>query len=205
MTITDSTADAFYGDPKRLGADLADALNAEVQALAQAGCRHIQIDEPLFSRMPDEALAYGIENLERAVHGCPQDVVRTMHMCCGYPDRLDHPDYPKAQLDSYPRLAELMEESVFDAVSLEDAHRHNDLTMLETYRTTTIVLGVVTIAETRVETVEEIRVRLSQALEHIDAARLIAAPDCGLGLLGRTLAKAKLRNLCEAAHSFEQP
>ena len=204
MTISDSTADAFYGDPKRLGADLADALNAEVQALAQAGCRHIQIDEPLFSRMPDEALAYGIENLERAVHGCPKDVVRTMHMCCGYPDRLDHPDYPKAPLDSYQRLAELMEESVFDAVSLEDAHRHNDLTMLETYRTTTIVLGVVTIAETRVETVEEIRVRLSQALEHIDAARLIAAPDCGLGLLGRTLAKVKLRNLCEAAHSFEQ-
>jgi 5-methyltetrahydropteroyltriglutamate--homocysteine methyltransferase len=37
------------------------------------------------------------------------------------------------------------------------------------------------------------------ALEHIDAERLIAAPDCGLGLLGWTLAREKLNNLCEAA------
>lgn len=202
LTITDSTADEFYDDPKRLGADLADALNHEVRALAQAGCRHIQIDEPLFARKPDAALSYGIENLERVVHGCPESVVRTMHMCCGYPDRLDHPNYPKAPLESYQHLAETMEASVFDAVSIEDAHRHNNLAMLETYRTTTIILGVITIASTRVENVEEIRTRLEQALEHIDAARLMAAPDCGLGLLGRELTKTKLRNLCEAAHSI---
>ena len=95
MTISDTTADEFYGDPRRLGEDLADALNREVHALAEAGCRHIQIDEPLFARQPDAALAYGVENLERVVHGCPEHVVRTMHMCCGYPDQLDNPDYPK--------------------------------------------------------------------------------------------------------------
>ena len=32
--------------------------------------------------------------------------------------------------------------------------------------------------------------------------RWIAAPDCGLGLLNRDLAKAKLKNLCQAAHSI---
>ena len=202
MTISDTTADEFYGDPRRLGQDLADALNQEVLALARAGCRHIQIDEPLFSRKPDEALDYGIENLQRAVHACPDDVTRTMHMCCGYPDRLDHPNYPKAPLESYQRLAESVEQSVFDAVSIEDAHRHNDLSMLETYQTTTIILGVITIAATRVESVEEIRTRLAEALAHIDASRLMAAPDCGLGLLGRELTKRKLRNLCEAAHSI---
>ena len=202
MTITDTTADEFYGDPRRLGQDLAAALNQEVLALVQAGCRYIQIDEPLFARKPDAALEYGVENLERVVHGCPETVVRTMHMCCGYPDRLDHPNYPKAPLESYQRLAESMEQSVFDAVSIEDAHRHNDLSMLETYRTTTIILGVITIAETRIESVEEIHTRLGQALAHIDAPRLMAAPDCGLGLLGRTLAKRKLANMCEAAHSI---
>ena len=35
---------------------------------------------------------------------------------------------------------------------------------------------------------------LVAALAHIDAERLIAAPDCGLGLLGRELAIAKLQN-----------
>lgn len=202
MTITDSTADEYYGDRKRLGEELANALNREVHALANAGCCHIQIDEPLFARQPEEALEYGVENLERVVHGCPAHVVRIMHMCCGYPDRLDHPNYPKAPLESYQRLAANLEASVFDAVSIEDAHRHNDLSMLETYRTTTIILGVIAIAATRIESVEEIRARLSKALEHIDPSRLMAAPDCGLGLLGQPLTKKKLRNLCEAAHSI---
>ena len=66
----------------------------------------------------------------------------------------------------------------------------------------TVIFGTVAIAKSRVEPVEEIRARLAAALAHIDAARLIAAPDCGLGLLGRDLALAKLRNLAEAAHSF---
>ncbi len=54
----------------------------------------------------------------------------------------------------------------------------------------------------RVEPVEEIRARLAAALDHIDAARLIAAPDCGLGLLGRDLALEKLNNLGTAAHGL---
>ncbi len=202
MTITDTVADAHYGDPRRLGRDLAAALNAEVLALAEAGCRHIQIDEPVFARQPDNALAYGFDNLERAFHGAPAGVARTVHMCCGYPDRLDSPDYPKAPQDSYGRIAAAIEASSIMAVSIEDAHRHNDLALLEAFKTTSVILGVVAIAKSRVEPVEEIRSRLEAALAHIDAARLIAAPDCGLGLLGRDLALDKLRNLSEAAHSL---
>jgi 5-methyltetrahydropteroyltriglutamate--homocysteine methyltransferase len=202
MTITDTVADAHYDDPARLGRDLAATLNAEVFALAEAGCRHIQIDEPVFARQPENALAYGFENLERAFHGAPDGVVRTVHMCCGYPDSLDNADYPKAPQDSYGRIAAAIEDSSIMAVSIEDAHRHNDLALLEAFRTTSVILGVVAIAKSRVEPVEEIRARLDGALEHIDAGRLIAAPDCGLGLLGRELALAKLRNLGAAAHSI---
>ena len=64
------------------------------------------------------------------------------------------------------------------------------------------ILGVVAIAKSRVEPVEEIRAHLVAALAHIEADRLIAAPDCGLGLLGRDLTLKKLRNLGEAAHSI---
>jgi 5-methyltetrahydropteroyltriglutamate--homocysteine methyltransferase len=87
-------------------------------------------------------------------------------------------------------------------VSFEDAHRHNDLSLLERLPTTTVIFGVVAIARSEIESVEEIRERLSQALQHIDAERLIAAPDCGLGLLGRELTIAKLKNMCEAARSL---
>ena len=199
MTISDTTVDLHYDDPRVLGRDLAVALNREVLALADEGCRHIQIDEPLFARKPDAALEYGFDNLERAFHGCPKHVTRTVHMCCGYPDRLDRLDYPKADPGSYARLADAIEDATIDAISIEDAHRPNDLSLLERFRATTVILGVVAIARSRVESVGEIAARLGTAMNHIDANRLIAAPDCGLGLLGRELARSKLANLCHAA------
>lgn len=201
MTIADTNVDAFYHDSRRLGADLAAALNQEVHALAGAGCTHIQIDEPLFARKPAEALAYGFDNLERAFDGCPASAVRTVHMCCGYPDRLDNPDYPKADRHAYLEIADAIESSSIDAVSLEDAHRRNDTELFRRFRDTTLIVGFVAIASSRVETVEEIRDRMREVLKYVEAERLIAAPDCGLGLLGRDLARAKLANLCEAART----
>ncbi|MDD9878108.1 MAG: cobalamin-independent methionine synthase II family protein [Magnetovibrio sp.] len=202
MTIADSVADAHYGDQKSLGADLEQAINAEVLRLAEAGCRHIQIDEPLFARRIEDALDYGFDNLERCFHGCPDSVVRTVHMCCGYPDRLDNPDYPKAPKACYFDLAEAIDRSSIQAVSVEDAHRPNDLSLLEKFTRTTVIFGVVAIAKSRVESVDELRARLALALDHIDAERLIAAPDCGLGILGRALAVAKLTNMAAAAASL---
>ena len=125
-----------------------------------------------------------------------------MHMCCGYPDRLDRLDYPKADRNAYFRIIGAVDESCIDMVSVEDAHRHNDLSLLELVSKTTVILGVVAIALSRVETIGQIVVRLEQALEHIDKDRLIAAPDCGLGLLSRDLTIAKLRNMCEATRKL---
>ncbi|MHA1152939.1 MAG: cobalamin-independent methionine synthase II family protein, partial [Alphaproteobacteria bacterium] len=89
-----------------------------------------------------------------------------------------------------------------DAVSIEDAHRPNELALLERFPKTTVILGVVAIADSRIEAVEAITARLRQALEHIDAARLWAAPDCGLAMLPRDLARQKLANLCAAAKAL---
>ena len=202
MTIADTNADAFYNDAQKLGSDLATALNQEVLTLAEAGCKYIQVDEPVFARKPDEALRYGFDNLERAFHGCPEHVNRVVHMCCGYPDRLDHPDYPKADREAYRQIADAIEQSSIDMVSLEDAHRHNDLTLLENFTKTTVILGVVAIAKSHVESIDEITNRLRQALEHIDKARLVAAPDCGLGLLGKELTLRKLKNMSVAAKAI---
>lgn len=199
MTISDTNADAYYNDDAKLGAALADALNKEVLALAEAGCRYIQIDEPLFARYSGKALDYGFENLERAFHNCPASVERTVHMCCGYPDRIDRDDYKKADPQAYFALASAIETSSIDAVSIEDAHRHNDLSLLEHFQNTKVIFGVVAIAKSRIETVDEIEQRLKLALEHIDADRLLAAPDCGLGFLSREQSMSKLSNLCLAA------
>ena len=64
-----------------------------------------------------------------------------------------------------------------------------------------MILGVVAIAKSRIKSPEEIAERLGAPLEHIDAHRLVAAPDCGLGLLERDFARSKLANLCRAARA----
>lgn len=201
LTIVDTVADGFYGDPRKLCAAVAAVLNTEILALAAAGCRHIQIDEPVFARYADDALAFGIDNLERCFAGCPPRVTRALHICCGYPDRLDNPEYPKAPNDAYLKLAAALDASSIDAVSIEDAHRPNDLRLLEEFGKTSIIFGAIAIASSRLETADEIEVRLRDALNHIDAQRLIAAPDCGLGFLGRDLARQKMMNLAAAARA----
>ena len=54
------------------------------------------------------------------------------------------------------------------------------------------------IAKSRVEPVEEIRERLQAALQHIDAERLLAAPDCGLAF-------SRHMNQQEVSFSAEAP
>lgn len=201
MTISDTTADAFYNDPEALAEDLATALNAEILALANAGCRHIQIDEPIFARKPDEALAWGIRTLARCFDGVPESVTRVVHMCCGYPNRLDDTDYPKADPESYVRIARAVD-GVVDQISIEDAHRHNPDRLFPLFERSTLIVGFVRIASSRLETADEIRTRMEAVLRLMPPDRVMAAPDCGLGFLGRDLAMAKLRALSEAAHSF---
>ena len=68
LTVADTVVDEYYGNLKDFGKAISEALNQEVHSLANAGCRYIQIDEPLFARYPESALEFGVENLERAFH-----------------------------------------------------------------------------------------------------------------------------------------
>jgi methionine synthase II (cobalamin-independent) len=45
-----------------------------IRALAEAGCKYVQVDEPLFVRKVDDALSYGVECLDRCFDGVPADV-----------------------------------------------------------------------------------------------------------------------------------
>lgn len=201
LSIIDTTANQFYRTERELAFDLADALNYEVRALAAAGCRHIQVDEPLFVRKVEAALDYGAECLDRCFDGVDVEVTRVMHMCCGYPGHLDDADYLKADANCYFQLAAAVDNCCIDQVSIEDAHCLNDLSLLESFGNTSIILGAITIASSQVESVEAIEQRLRLALDHIDRDRLLVAPDCGLMMLGRELAMQKLENMCRAAAS----
>ncbi|MEM7190545.1 MAG: 5-methyltetrahydropteroyltriglutamate--homocysteine methyltransferase, partial [Pseudomonadota bacterium] len=143
---------------------------------------------------------FGTDTLARCFHGVPSDVTRVMHMCCGYPSKLDDPDYPKADPDAYLQIAEAVD-GIVDEISIEDAHRHNPDELFNMFSTSALIVGFVRIASSAIEPVEEIRARMHDVLQHLAKDRLIAAPDCGLGFLGRDLARKKLSNLCAAAQS----
>jgi len=204
MTIIGSVHDAHYKDDAQLAMDLAKVVNQHVLALVAAGCKHIQVDEPLFARKCDDACAWGVKTLDVVFAGCPADVQKTIHICCGYPGHLDHEGYLKADTQSYFRLAPLLDASeVVDVVSLEDAHRPNDLSLLSLFKKTTVMLGTMNSASSSVESVEQMRERLAEALQYIDPERLQVAPDCGLGLFSgskhRAALNQKLANMCAAA------
>ena len=204
MTITDTIANTHYTSDEEMGYDLAIAINTEIKRLVDAGCKYIQVDEPLFARKPDNALAFGIKNLEKCFEGINQNnVEKITHICCGYPDKIDAVNYPKAPLDSYKKIAKALDSSKIDSVSLEDAHRYNDLSLLKNYKNTKIIFGVIKIASSKIETVEEIENRMKETLKFISKEQLIVAPDCGLGHLSRELAIKKLKIMSLAAKKFK--
>ncbi|XP_077868378.1 5-methyltetrahydropteroyltriglutamate--homocysteine methyltransferase-like [Saccoglossus kowalevskii] len=194
-TIIGTTHNEYYSNDEELSKDLIKVINKQILGLVNAGCRSIQIDEPVFARNPDVALNYGIDHAMKCFDGVGKDVVKTVHLCCGYPTHL-------SDLQSYFRLASKLDEAGFDQIAIEDAHRHNDLTLLKHFKKSQVVLGVLAVARSRVETTEEIRNRLSEALKYIPAERLLVAPDCGLGFLPHGILKQKLQNMVKAAKSL---
>ena len=65
-----------------------------------------------------------------------------------------------------------------------------------------VILGSVAVARTRVESPDCVRARVTEALRHIEAERLILAPDCGLGMLSPDIIRQKLRVIREVANEF---
>jgi len=202
MTIVDGLVNEFYDNVQDLYSDLVDVINKEVLALAEHGCTHIQIDEPVMMRYPENAMAFGIDNVSRCFSGLPDSVTRIVHFCCGYPDKLDSMDYLKAPKTNYQLLADKLDNAGFHQVSIEDKEARNDLSLLGMFKNTSVIMGVVAVARSRVETVEEIVERVGEALKHIPAQRLILAPDCGLGFLPLDILRKKLTNMVAAAKTF---
>ena len=48
--IYDDKVNIFYDDETKLAADLVTCINQELRGLAEAGCTHVQIDEPVMMR-----------------------------------------------------------------------------------------------------------------------------------------------------------
>ena len=60
LTIADTISDNFYHEEKKMCFDLGEVINKEIKNLVDAGCRYIQIDEPLFAENQKKRSSLGL-------------------------------------------------------------------------------------------------------------------------------------------------
>jgi len=202
MTICETLSNIYYKNDKEICNDLVPLLRREILYLKSIGCKEIQIDEPLFARHPKKALDWGIDLLDCIIKDI-SNVFFTVHICCGYPNYLDQINYKKADNHSYNMLAKALDNSYINAISIEDAHCHQDLSFIKKIKKKTLVFGVIAIAKSKIESVTEITERINEALKFINKERLIIAPDCGLGFLPKSILHQKLKNMVSAVKLLE--
>ena len=75
--------DDYYNDPKRMIADFGKLLHHNFRRLAEAGCKHLQIDEPYFTVSSEEEVAAAVDAINLAIEDLPDDVTVMVHICQG--------------------------------------------------------------------------------------------------------------------------
>ena len=115
-----------------------------------------------------------------------------VHLCFGYA-ALVH-DKPSG----YSFLPEL-ENSKVQQVSIEAAQPGLDCRILQALPSKTIILGVIDLADMKVETPAIVASRIRRALDFVPAERLVVAPDCGMKYLPRPVAFAKMKAMAAGA------
>jgi 5-methyltetrahydropteroyltriglutamate--homocysteine methyltransferase len=189
FTMTQLAQDDYYKNEERLAEAYALAVNAELRDL-EAVADVLQLDEPYLQARPERARAYAVAAIDRALAGIRKPTV--VHLCFGYAFTV------KDKPSGYSFLPEL-DRCRASHVSIEAAQPRLDLSVLAALPSKTIVLGVLDLNDPAAESPGTVAARLGAALRHLPAARLVAAPDCGMKYLPRDLAFAKLRALAEGA------
>ena len=191
FTMSQQAQIEHYGGSRELAAmDYAEAVNGEIRDLFAAGADIVQIDEPYMQARPDDARAYGLRALNRALEGVRGTTA--VHICFGYAAIIH--DRPAG----YSFLPELADCSCVQ-VSIETAQSKLDCAVLARLEGKKIILGVIDLADPTVETPETVAARIRRALPYVAAENIVVAPDCGMKYLPRDVAFGKMRAMVEGA------
>ena len=191
FTMTQQAQNEHYPDEESLAFAYADAVNEEARDLKRAGVDVIQIDEPYLQARPEQARAYGIKAIDRALAGIEGETA--LHICFGYGHIVK--DKPPA----YSFLEELNQSSVRQ-ISVELAQPNVNPSALQKLPDKTVIIGVIDLSDDAgIETGEVVAGRIRSALKHIKPERLVIAPDCGMKYLSRETAFAKLQAMVAGA------
>ena len=186
----DAIEPTVYPDLAEFYEDLAAAFRAEIAALANAGCRYVQLDEVHYtffcdpklvamftSRGDDPAdLALKYAKLINDSFRDQPDMISGVHLCRG------NLRSRWLAAGSYEAVAErLFNETRVDAFFLEyDTPRAGDFAPLRFMaKDKTVVLGLVSTKTPVLEDAEALRRRIDEAARHVPLERLALSPQCG--------------------------
>ena len=171
--------------------DLAAVYRAEIRALADAGCRYLQIDEVNLAYLCDPELRRQVANigedpdtlpktyaklLNDAIAERPSDMTICMHLCRG--------NFAGAWIaeGGYEPISELLFNEIgVDGYFLEyDSPRAGGFAPLRFLpKGKTAVLGLVTTKSPKMESKDELKGRIEEASRHAPLDQLALSPQCG--------------------------
>ena len=190
FTMSQQAQNDHYPDAEAAAMDYAAVVNAEIRDLHAAGADVVQIDEPYMQARPDAARAYGLAALNAALEGVTGTTA--VHICFGYAAIIH------SRPEGYSFLPELAGCPV-DQVSIETAQSGLDLGVLTDLTDKTIILGVIDLSTSEVESADTVAERTRRAFGRIPPQQIVLATDCGMKYLDRTVAEGKMRAMSAGA------
>jgi 5-methyltetrahydropteroyltriglutamate--homocysteine methyltransferase len=184
-----TVTDEYYKDPVERTMALSDALNAELNALADAGCPVIQLEEPQIHMVPARGKAFGklgttelVGVFNNTVKGLREKTEVWCHTCWGNPSQ----QRMFKDIQSYQPTLDALIEVDADVLTFETASSGTgDLKAIgAAVKDKKIAIGVVDHHTLQVERPDEVAALIREALKSIPAERLIISSDCGMGREG---------------------
>jgi 5-methyltetrahydropteroyltriglutamate--homocysteine methyltransferase len=185
-----------YPDRWAVAEALVPVVGAELGRLLDAGCGHVQIDEPSMSCYADrEDTARLVDLFNRAAQPATGRCYLATHLCFG-----NFKGRAVAKRTYAPMLPDFLGLGV-DEVHLEMAGRElSELDVIGRFgESLDVAVGVIDVKSYYVETAEDVAERIRRCLAFVGPERLAMAPDCGLSQTARWAARAKLEALVEGA------
>jgi 5-methyltetrahydropteroyltriglutamate--homocysteine methyltransferase len=195
MTISDTIADAHYGDKVKMAMASADLLNQEARALEKDGVDVIQFDEPAFNVFMGEVAGWGIEALHRAIDGLK--CTTAVHICYGYGIKanIDWKNSLGGEWRQYAEIFPALAKSRIDQVSVECINSHVPLKLLSLLDGKDVLIGVIDVATDKVETPQQVAQVIGEVMKFVPKQKIVACTNCGMAPMRRDVADAKLMAL----------
>jgi 5-methyltetrahydropteroyltriglutamate--homocysteine methyltransferase len=176
-------------------------VRAELEALVQAGCGEITVDEPSMSCYAyKEDTRRFVDIFNRTVGPVVGKAHLSTHLCFG--NFKARAVGPRQYAPMFPDFLALE----VDEIHMEMASREfSEIEMInEIAKSKDIAVGIVDVKSYYIETPEEIATRVHRCLEYAPPERLSFAPDCGLSQTARWAAKLKLQNMVKGVNMVRQ-